>query len=85
MRELPKIFPLGLLALMIFIVFVAAYALAESAIGGVPVAQAAQGGQEAGESTGNGPSGGTHGVALGDNTEGFEWYEDAAFFICPLH
>ena len=76
---------MGLLALVIFIVFVAAYALAESAIGGVPVAQAAQGGQEAGEPTGGGSSGGTHGVALGDDAEGFEWYEDAAFFICPLH
>lgn len=80
MRELPKIFPLSLLALVIFIVFVAAYALAESAIGGVPVAQAAQGGQEAGE-----PAGGGHELAVGDDAEGFEWYEDAAFFICPLH
>ena len=80
MRELPKIFPLGLLALVIFIVFVAVYALAESAIGGVPGAQAAQGGQEAGE-----PTRGEHELATGDDAAGFEWYEDAAFFICPLH
>ena len=75
MRELPKIFPLGLLALVIFIVFVAAYALAESAIGGVPVAQAVDGE----------PTGGGHELALGNDAEGFEWYEDAAFFLCPLH
>jgi hypothetical protein len=74
MREIPKIFPLGLLALVIFIVFVAAYALAESAIGGVPVAQAAEGVTE----------GARHETAFGDDAK-FGWYEDAAFFICPLH
>lgn len=72
MRDLPKIFPLGLLALLVFVVFLGAYALADSALTAVPSAEAAVSG---------GPGGGG---PEGDH-EAFAWYEDTAIFICPLH
>ena len=66
MRHLPKIFTIGLLALLVFIIFVGSYAVAEKAIAAGPVASA----------TGEADH-------LADN--GYDWYEDTAIFICPLH
>jgi len=61
MKHLPKIFTLGLLALVVFIIFIGSYAVAEKAIVAVPTAEAA------------------------DSDHSFDWYEDTAIFICPLH
>ena len=73
MKHLPKIFPIGLLTLLVSIVFVGAYALSENAITGV---------ESAGAATANRFEEDTDGD-FGDHV--YDWYEDAAIFICPLH
>lgn len=71
MRHLPKVYTLGFVALLVFLVMVAAYAVSESAVR-----------DAAGE-----PSR----VAAGDGgmeprpAAQYDWYEDAAMLVCPLH
>jgi hypothetical protein len=66
MKHLPKIFTLGLLALVVFIIFIGSYAVAEKAISAGPTVEAA-------------------GATGDEGDDGYNWYEDTAIFICPLH
>lgn len=70
MKFLPKIYLVALLLLFVFIFFAGAWAIAEDAVGDVPVAEAAGGTAE------------PESMAQGDS---LTWYQDAAVFICPLH
>ncbi len=74
MKEIPKIYTLGLLALLVFLVFVGMYALSDSALNRAAATEATFGLAEGdGDWTGD--------LSAND----FAWYEDTAIFICPLH
>jgi hypothetical protein len=76
MRDLPIIFPLSLIVLLIMIFFSGAYAISEGATSQDLVAL----------TTSETPGGTTdHLGSLPAGTEGFDWYEDAAIWVCPLH
>ena len=71
MRHLPKVYTLGFVALLAFLLMVAAYAVSESAVRGAdgepPLAPAGDGRTD--------PRAAAQ----------YDWYEDAALLICPLH
>ncbi|MDP6715832.1 MAG: hypothetical protein QF368_14600 [SAR202 cluster bacterium] len=76
MRDLPIIFPLSLIVLLIMIFFSGAYAISEGATS-----------QDLAALTTSETPGGTtdHLNSLPAGAEGFDWYEDAAIWVCPLH
>ncbi len=71
LRQLPKIYTLGFVALVAFLVMVSAYAVSESAL------RRAEGSPAQATSAGAGD--------WDAGAEHFDWYEDAALLICPLH
>jgi len=76
MKDLPIIFPIALVALLVFVFFTGAFAISEGATTPERLATSE-------------PisSAGTY-VQLNPPTEGdieFDWYEDAAIWVCPLH
>ena len=74
MKDIPKIYTLGLLALLVFLVFVGMYALSDSALDRAAATEVTFGlGEDDGDWTGD--------LSAHD----FAWYEDTAIFICPLH
>ena len=76
MRELPVIFPISLVVLLIMIFFSGAYAVSEGATSIQPVAHTASMAPTGTFDHLNPPPAGA---------EGFDWYEDAAIWVCPLH
>ncbi|MDP6072009.1 MAG: hypothetical protein QGG34_10695 [SAR202 cluster bacterium] len=73
MKELPLIFPVSFLVILIAIFFTAAYAISEDALSGATPAYASA--HEASVATGNSD----------DKTAENDWYQQAAIFVCPLH
>ena len=75
MKHIPKIFPISLLFIVVFMFFLGAYAVAENAVGEALVvetvsAYTAEGREETTD-------------ALFDSQ--VDWYEQAAVWVCPLH
>ena len=76
MRNIPIIFPVALVMIVVATFFTGAYAVSEAALNGDSAvaerALASSAGVEA-------PIGARHPDA------GLDWYENAAIFVCPLH
>ncbi len=75
MKHLPKIYPISLLALIVFLLFVGAWAISETALNGPEVAFAG---------TTGAPDGSDPSTAAYDSDR-LDWYEEAAVWFCPLH
>jgi hypothetical protein len=72
MKDLPIIFPIALVVLLVLVFFTGAYAISEGATTSEPL------------NTQYPPA--TAGTIEHANTiSGFGWYEDAAIWVCPLH
>lgn len=76
MRDLPIIFPISLAGLLAMIFFSGAYAISEGATS-----------QESQASTTSVAPSGTfnHPNPPTEGTERFDWYQDVAIWVCPLH
>ena len=72
MKDIPVIFPLSLLVIILFSFFTGAYAISEDALSEEPGAVSAA---AAGESSASGDAGSLD----------HEWYQNAAIWVCPLH
>ncbi|HAL48890.1 MAG: hypothetical protein FI707_13490 [SAR202 cluster bacterium] len=74
MRDLPIVFPISLVVILIAIFFTAAYAISEDALSEASPAYA---------STLESPIASTD--APKDSAADTDWYQQAAIFVCPLH
>ena len=79
MRDLPIVFPLSLAIIVAMLIFTSAYAVSSNAVGGGPIYSGAM--TPAGIATQN-VQGST---AASDEAGAYNWYQQAALFVCPLH
>lgn len=74
MKHIPVIFPLLLVVVLLTTAFFGAYAIAEAAVNG----QRAITPEQALPSSASGAD-------ASDPNANFEWYENVAIWVCPLH
>ena len=75
MKHLPLIYPIAFAALITLLTFAGVWSIAESAVNGQPgvAGQTLVGSSEPTRSTAD------------VRSDDFEWYQQAAIFVCPLH
>ncbi len=70
MKDIPIIFPIALVVIIIATFFTGAYAIAEGAVRDDP---------------GSAQHLAAGAASDGDTSGDHDWYQDAAFLVCPLH
>ena len=77
MRDIPIVFPISLAIILAMLVFTGAYAISADAVDGGGVYSTPAGSVL----TVNAPPSAANGAADGE----YNWYQQAALFVCPLH
>lgn len=70
MKNIPIIFPIALVVIIVATFFTGAYAIAEGAV------------RDSSSSAQQNPAGT---ASEGDTSRDHNWYQDAAILVCPLH
>ena len=70
MKDIPIIFPIALVVIIIATFFIGAYAIAEGAVR---------------DSTGSAQQLGAGSASDGGASPDHDWYQNAAILVCPLH
>lgn len=77
MRDIPIVFPISLAIILAMLVFTGAYAISASAVEGGGVYSTPSGAVVSIDTAAGGANGATGGE--------YDWYQQAALFVCPLH